>query len=332
MGWQIERIFNFKSEKLWGQGFAQFGFHDREGNRYFLDYTNHRLGKLVPDNDGFVWSAGQNPLPQSQYYIPLDIVSPVYLADPGNGNLLVSSYENSLIYEINPNTLSARVLIDGNKLGLTDLHNCETDFEGNIWIHSVTAGMVWLFSPLGELLETLGNGRSRFQDGTVTWQEAQFGNIFDLRRGPEGTIYLVDSSNFCVRKIDIVTKTVTTVVGCGRSGYSGDGGPAIKATFGSTPGSEFDGPWSLAVDENGNLYIGDTQNGVVRMVESASGIISTICGKPNPIPGLRNTPHETDPFKINLPRICSLDYYGNRLFVPEWDGDLVILIFKEPQE
>jgi hypothetical protein len=55
------------------------------------------------------------------------------------------------------------------------------------------------------------------------------------------------------------------------------------------------------------------------------GIITTIAGKPDPIPGLRNNPSETDPMSVNLPLICSLDYYQGRLFIPEWDGDTVVL-------
>jgi len=43
------------------------------------------------------------------------------------------------------------------------------------------------------------------------------------------------------------------------------------------------------------------------------------------LPGLRNNPAEHNPMNINLPLICSLDYYKGRLFIPDWDGDLVVL-------
>jgi len=61
------------------------------------------------------------------------------------------------------------------------------------------------------------------------------------------------------------------------------------------------------------------------MVERATGLISTIAGRPDAEPGRRNDPGETDPRRLNLPKICSLDYFGGRLFVPDWSNDLVIL-------
>jgi hypothetical protein len=81
----------------------------------------------------------------------------------------------------------------------------------------------------------------------------------------------------------------------------------------------------LSLDELNNIYIGDTQNHVVRMVDRETNIIRTIAGKPNIIPGKRNEPHEKDPFQLNLPLICSLDYYDGRLYIPEWNGELIVL-------
>jgi hypothetical protein len=71
--------------------------------------------------------------------------------------------------------------------------------------------------------------------------------------------------------------------------------------------------------------IGDTQNHVVRMVDRGTNIISTIAGKPDVVAGLRNSPAETNPLNLNFPRICSMDYWNGKLFIPEWEGDLVVL-------
>jgi hypothetical protein len=74
-----------------------------------------------------------------------------------------------------------------------------------------------------------------------------------------------------------------------------------------------------------HIFIGDTYNHVVRMVERASGHISTIAGRHPAEPGRRNDPLETDPLSLNLPKICSMDYYGGCLFVPDWSDDLIVL-------
>ncbi|MTI95263.1 MAG: hypothetical protein FH749_07220 [Firmicutes bacterium] len=325
MEWSIEKIINYQSDKLWGEGYFQFGFHDRNGNRYVIDHDNNRLGLLAGDGESFDWSAGIEPLPGSETHIPLALDAPVYLGDYGDGTFIVSSYGNSKIYRIDPTNHSASVMIDGNKLGLNDLHNCVPDLMGNIWIHGVKANRVWCFNPQGELLHTLGDGQPGFQPDIVAWEQVRFRKIFDLRQGPDGQIYVLDSGNFSVRKIDIDAQTVSTLAGTGEPGYTGDGGAAKDATFGGNPGADFDGPWSLSLDERGNIFVGDTQNGVVRMIIRETSVITTIAGRPNPVKGLRNNPAETDPHKLNFPLICSLDYYNGRLFIPEWDGDMVVL-------
>ena len=159
----------------------------------------------------------------------------------------------------------------------------------------------------------------------MPFDQVKFNWIYDLRLSPDGNIYVLDSKNFAVRRIDKDNKVVTTVAGTGKPGYTGDGGDAVSATLGSKAGEYFDGPLSMALDEDGNIYIGDTQNHVLRMVTKTGNIITTIAGKRKIQPHKRNNPEEKDPLALNLPYICSLDYYNKCLFVPEWDGDLVIL-------
>jgi hypothetical protein len=66
--------------------------------------------------------------------------------------------------------------------------------------------------------------------------------------------------------------TIGTVAGTGEPAYAGDGGPATAACLNE--------PKSLAVDGAGRLYIADSENHVIRMVELATGIITTVAGMP----------------------------------------------------
>jgi trimeric autotransporter adhesin len=84
----------------------------------------------------------------------------------------------------------------------------------------------------------------------------------------DGSVYLTDNANSRIRKVD-PAGVITTVAGNGRRGYTGDGGPALEATF--------QDPVDLALDEAGNLYISDHHNNVVRKVDR-SGVISTVAG------------------------------------------------------
>jgi sugar lactone lactonase YvrE len=100
---------------------------------------------------------------------------------------------------------------------------------------------------------------------------AQFNCYGALAVDSSGNLYLADSNNNVVWKIEAATGVMTIVAGDGTFGFSGDGGAATKA--------ELENPQGVAVDSSGNLYISDTNNRVVRKV-SVAGTISTIAGTP----------------------------------------------------
>ena len=84
----------------------------------------------------------------------------------------------------------------------------------------------------------------------------------------EGNLYIADTSNHRIRKVDL-TGTITTIAGTGESGFGGDGGPAVEA--------QLDAPRGVAMDSTDNLYIADTLNQRIRKVDS-TGTITTIAG------------------------------------------------------
>ncbi|NHJ85742.1 MAG: hypothetical protein FK734_09790 [Asgard group archaeon] len=325
MQWKIKRIFNFGNDNYWQDGYTQFGFHDFKGNNYVLQNEKHWLGQLTKQNE-FLWTAGSFDPKLSLKHLHFDLKNPVYVSlSPIDDSLIVSSSGNKSIYKILIDEEKVELLIDANKFGLTDIGNCVCDKEGNIWINEITGCRLWQFDMNGKMKIVLGDGKPGFQRNSVSFATAKFNWIFDIRLGLDDNLYVLDSRNYVVRVLDFNENTVDTIVGTGQSGYSGDGGPAVEATLGSNANEKFDGPWSLSLDEEGNIFIGDTQNHVVRMVDGKSGNISTIAGNLNSIPSKRNSPKETNVLKLNFPKICSLDYYKGELFIPEWDGDLVIL-------
>ncbi|MFX1316332.1 MAG: hypothetical protein ACFE9T_10745 [Promethearchaeota archaeon] len=327
MEWRVKYIFNFSEEITWHNGYVQFGFHDYEGNSYILRHENNWFGQLTK-NDKFLWTAGSVNPKLSDIHIPFDLKKPMYVSkSPIDQGLVVSSGGNNRIFRLFPDEQKVELFIDMAKHDVKDIGNCVFDKQGNIWINEITGCRIWQFDSNGQKRSLLGNGKPGFQSEKVEFTNVQFNWVYDIRMGPDNNLYVLDSKNYAVRMINIEEQAVYTIVGTGQPGYSGDGGTAKKATLGSTANEQFDGPWAISLDETGNLFIGDTQNHVVRMVvkKKKKRIISTIAGNPNFIPSHRNSVHETDLFKLNLPRICSMDYYNNELFIPEWDGDLIVL-------
>jgi sugar lactone lactonase YvrE len=253
----------------------------------------------------------------------------MYIDNLTDGTLLVSNFGDARIYRIDIERMKSELFVDGSKIGMKDTGNCVVDNENSVWVNEIEGCRIWRFDNTGSTILTLGDGTPGFQLGTVDFGEAKFSWIYDIRRGPDGNIYVLDSKNFAVRMIDLKNCKVKTIAGTGKAGYEGERGNALNATFGSDPAARFDGPISLSLDEEGNIFVGDRQNHVVRMIQKKSGTITTIAGNHNSVKGLSNNLEEKDPLNLNLPEISSMDYYNGRLFVPtdltQEEGDLAVL-------
>jgi sugar lactone lactonase YvrE len=93
-----------------------------------------------------------------------------------------------------------------------------------------------------------------------------------------GNLYIADSGNNTIRRVDAVTGMISTVAGQSlASGWTGDGFAATSA--------ELAAPNGVAFDADGNLYIADTGNNAIRRVDAVSGVITTIAGGPNATAG-----------------------------------------------
>jgi hypothetical protein len=286
-------------------GAAQFGFHVHTGECYYLHYDKGCIGLI--ENDRLAWTAGENDPGFAPVHYCIKLMTPKYISRAFHQDVLLIADSQS-VYKMDIATHQFRQLIDKVKTGVVDMGNCVFDKNDHIWINDIRGCCVYHFDFDGSLIETLGKREAGFQSGIAAFDDVLFNWIYDLRLGADGNLYVLDSKNFAVRKINIPDKTVTTICGDGVGGYSGDGGDAKAASLGSCPDEFFDGPWSLSIDEKNNIFIGDTQNHAVRMIDGTTNIIMTIL------------PNETCRDLI-FEKICSMDYANGTLYIPDWRKD-----------
>ena len=161
----------------------------------------------------------------------------------------------------------------------------------------------------GIITTAVGTGERGYSGDGGTAGAALMSEPFMCAFDAEGNLYVAEAMNHCIRRVDAATGVITTIAGTGAEGYSGDGGEATRATFNQ--------PYSLQVDSNGDVYIVDRLNYVIRKIDAATGIISTIAGTGESGYGGDGGPGTQAQFRE--PNDCFLDGRGGLLIADVQD-------------
>jgi DNA-binding beta-propeller fold protein YncE len=154
---------------------------------------------------------------------------------------------------------------------LTTPFAVDFDKAGNLFFVEMTGQRVRKIDPKGILTTLGGDGEKGSGGDGGPAAKAQFNGMHHLAVAPNGDLYIADTWNNRIRKIDAKTGLITNFLGTGKHGFSGDGGPAEKAEFG--------GIYCLAIDARGEkLYIDDLDNRRIRVVDLKRGTVETIAG------------------------------------------------------
>jgi len=176
------------------------------------------------------------------------------------------------------------------------------DKAGTAYIAEMGGNRVSVLDKAGKLSVLAGTGEKGLSGDGGPAAKAQFNGPHHLLVGADGDLYVADTFNNCVRKIDLKSGVVTRVAGTGQKGYSGDGGPAASAQCG--------GIYCIAFDPKGEkLYLCDLDSRRIRAVSLKTGIIATVAGS-----GQKGVPKDGEDAKTQPlvdPRAVAADSKGN---------------------
>jgi DNA-binding beta-propeller fold protein YncE len=154
---------------------------------------------------------------------------------------------------------------------LTEPFGVAFDPAGSMYIVEHGGNTVRKVSARGVLTTCAGTGKGADGGDGGPATRANLNRPHGCVLGPKDALYIADTGNNRVRKLDLGSGILSTAAGTGVKGYSGDGGPATAAQFG--------GVYSVALDAKArSLYVADLDNRRVRVVDLATGIVTTVAG------------------------------------------------------
>lgn len=147
----------------------------------------------------------------------------------------------------------------------------DRDRAGNLYLVELKGERVLKIDVKGILHQIGGTGEKGSSGDGGPAVKAQFNGMHSLAVAPNGDIYLADTWNNRVRRLDPRTGMIHAFAGTGEKGFSGDGGPAAKAQFG--------GIYCIAFDSHGEkLYLADLDNRRIRSIDMKTGTVDTVAG------------------------------------------------------
>ena len=265
------------------------------GTTYIYGTGQGGLGVLVPGNVLGVAGNGtyHGPVLDGNLAPLASLDQPTSVTLDGAGNMYIADSGHDRIRKVTASTGIISTIADSGGLPgysgdngpatgatLSTPSGVALDGAGNLYIADTGNNVVRKIAASTGIITTVaGNGApgspANVGDGGPA-TSAELNQPEGVTVDASGNLYIADTFNHRIRRVDAVSGIITTVAGNGTTdpvtgvgGYSGDGGPAT--------GAELNEPYAVAFDANGNMYIPDSLNNRVRMVTAASGIVTATC-------------------------------------------------------
>ncbi len=301
-----------------------------DGRMYFSDYGTNRILKLdfrtmkisiVAGTGKKGYSGDGGPAKSAELSAPHEV------RFDSKGNLYIDERDNHIVRKVDMrsgiiSTVAGTPTKNGyagdggpaTKALLNQPHGIALDRSDNLYVCDplnnrlrrvdAKTGIVTTFAGNGE------NGRTP-DEGSMLGVPLAGPRSLEIAR--DGKWYLALREGNGIFLVDPSKGRVTRIAGSGESGYSGDGGPARLARFGSLGPGGLTGPKGLTISDDGKtMYVADCENHVVRKIDLRSGIISTAVGT-----GQRGDGPDGDPARCQLSRPHAVLLRGATLYIAD---------------
>jgi hypothetical protein len=242
---------------------------------------------------------------------------PYGAAVDGSGNVYVADEASNVVRKITPSgvvtTLAGTSGVRGSADGTGPAAQFSTpigvavDGSGNVYVADFSNETVRKITPSGVVSTVAGTaGVAGTVNGTGT--AAQFSSPVGIAVDGSGNLYVADQTDYTIRKVT-PAGVVTTLAGTAGVVGSADGAANI---------ARFNNPYGLAVDGNGNVYVADSGNGIIREI-SPAGVTTTIAGTAKVYGSANGTGAAAE---FNVPLAVAVDGSGN-VYVSDYSNSNV---------
>jgi sugar lactone lactonase YvrE len=253
---------------------------DVVGNLYICDRNANKLRKVATDGiittiagtgtAGYSGDGGPAALAmlKNPYSIAIDGANNIYIGDQSG---VVRKINTSGIISTYAGVTTPGFSGDGGPATAAQLNGpsgLAFDLSGNMYIADIDNNRIRKINPMGIITTIAGTGATLYNGENIPATDANLYSPSGVAVDNSGNIYITDSRNQRIRKIN-PSGMITTIAGSGILGFSGDGSLAIFANLNN--------PIGICVNNSGEVYFSDVLNMRIRKIDN-SGVISTVAG------------------------------------------------------
>lgn len=256
-----------------------------DGYLYICDVDNHRVRRVAKDGtiSTYAGSAKKGYSGDGGPATEAALNQPYELAWDKGGNLYFVEIGNHVVRRVDAKTGLISTVAGTGKAGfggdggpatkalMSAPHSLAFDPNGDLLVCDILNHRLRKIDMKSGTISTLsGTGEKKTSPDGSKIEGASLNGPRALAFAPDGTLWLALREGNAVLKLDMKAGTLQRIAGTGKSGFTGNGGPALEATL--------SGPKCVSLDSRGNVYLADTESHSIRMIDVKKGTLELLVG------------------------------------------------------